>query len=230
MWPLVAAFPERAMLEDSGKSPYADRFSTVWLELRRSRLALCSDCIKGDLRDLHFSFWRRSHQVPGQFHCQRHKTELLFVARPIFLKSKPDELVDGAQAGEPSAVSAAAANPVALRTLALLLGILGCTVTVPRSVVMESLRQLALVRTHTTETLEAIRTLSLQIAESIPGAWLRELMPLMKSLGRNGSAFVRAGIQQGSLHTSAASVALVTAFPVDSSDEGLAVLLGQRSR
>ncbi|MBE0547869.1 MAG: TniQ family protein [Rubrivivax sp.] len=52
---------------------------------------LCPRCAEDDLNHLPFSYWRRSHQLPGQLFCRDHGHELQFVPRSNHLVHLPHE-------------------------------------------------------------------------------------------------------------------------------------------
>ncbi len=54
---------------------------------------LCESCVEQDLREFGYSFWRRSHQLPGVYFCSDHGRALLcFEGREAF-RSAPDEVL-----------------------------------------------------------------------------------------------------------------------------------------
>jgi hypothetical protein len=50
----------------------------VW---RQSEAWLCLDCIKEDIVNSGYAYWRRSHQLPGIYWCNQHGAQLLI--RPV---------------------------------------------------------------------------------------------------------------------------------------------------
>jgi hypothetical protein len=38
---------------------------------------LCEECVKDDMRNKGFSYWRTSHQIPGGVYCRHHHTRLM---------------------------------------------------------------------------------------------------------------------------------------------------------
>lgn len=57
----------------------------------RLKTWLCPRCVEDDLAQLPFSYWRRSHQLPGQLFCRDHGHELHFVPRSNHLVHLPHE-------------------------------------------------------------------------------------------------------------------------------------------
>ncbi|MBB4843192.1 hypothetical protein HNP55_001711 [Paucibacter oligotrophus] len=70
LWPLLAPFIEN--LSDSTNQMKIFASSTIGAGLR-----LCPECVEADLQRLFFSYWRRSHQTPGQLSCAEHGCHLL---------------------------------------------------------------------------------------------------------------------------------------------------------
>jgi TniQ len=58
---------------------------------RRSRVGvwLCPECVKEDLGFWRFSYWRRRHQIPGQYKCDKHMTPLAVVYAAKALSRPP---------------------------------------------------------------------------------------------------------------------------------------------
>jgi len=57
----------------------------------RLKTWLCPRCVEDDLARLPFSYWRRSHQLPGQLFCRDHGHELHFAPRSNHLVHLPHE-------------------------------------------------------------------------------------------------------------------------------------------
>lgn len=47
--------------------------------LLRKELYFCADCVSADQDAFGRSYWRRDHQVPGMYWCQKHRLPLRFV-------------------------------------------------------------------------------------------------------------------------------------------------------
>lgn len=59
---------------DPSRLDLIDHFGTrVW---RQSQAWFCPDCVKEDIDDQGFAYWRRSHQLPGVSWCFKHGSQL----------------------------------------------------------------------------------------------------------------------------------------------------------
>lgn len=66
------------------------------LALPRSHAYLCRSCVANDLAD-GYSYWRRDHQLPGAYVCQRHKEPLLRMPDLSALDDQPSESLEDAE-------------------------------------------------------------------------------------------------------------------------------------
>jgi hypothetical protein len=53
----------------------------------------CPSCVQADLADLRFSYWRRSHHVPGSFRCQAHGRPLVVVSELSWIGESPADAI-----------------------------------------------------------------------------------------------------------------------------------------
>lgn len=58
------------------------------------RIRACPECVADDMRALMFSYWRCSHQIPGQFLCPRHGCALWHVRETELPPVGPDEVTE----------------------------------------------------------------------------------------------------------------------------------------
>jgi len=73
-----AITPYKAHVEH-GCSTEESILSNTGFRVVRSGAVFCRDCIQEDQETLGFSYWRRSHQLPGKFLCEKHQTPLHMV-------------------------------------------------------------------------------------------------------------------------------------------------------
>lgn len=209
VYPLFAAFPDQAALEDESRSPFSDSYSTAWLRMARPRIALCPTCAEQDMDTIHISYWRRAHQLPGLFHCPEHGTELLFMALPPLLSARPHELLQVAQHGPQDTVNSASDNPIARRCIALLQALFTLRQTASLQTIRKSLRTLAFSGLTKQQEGAVIGDVSQSIAQMIPAAWLTDLMPNSKGKRPDRLVFVVAALRSDTFALSAAAVALL---------------------
>lgn len=63
--------------------------------LIRRDLQLCPDCMREDIDYLGFTFWRRSHQLPGIDWCEKHATALHSIGKHSNLLKQPHNVEEG---------------------------------------------------------------------------------------------------------------------------------------
>lgn len=224
LMPLIAAFPDETEAENHVGRHLADTSSGSWLRLTRERLALCPDCIADDLEAYQFSFWRRSHQQPGLFHCGVHRVELRFIPPPQFLLARPDELLDSADFAEDGALKAADRNQAVARAIELIRATLDSRGTATRGAVTARLQGIAIARNGGLNLKEIATSISSGILQSIPPEWRRDLMPKTGLSEEASFRLVWRTLQPVTLPLSAATTCFVTAMVVDSIGEGLQLL------
>jgi len=59
-----------------------------------SQFRLCEHCVRDDLREWRFSYWRRSHHIPGRYVCEAHGVPLRFAFPELPLASLPHKWID----------------------------------------------------------------------------------------------------------------------------------------
>lgn len=182
-----------------------------------TKFQFCPDCVSEDLQSHYFSYWRRSHQLPGRHLCPVHRTPLKSVSLRGALTSPPDQHLGKAEAG-PIELSAAEASSVAVqRALALLDWAVQNGVFVDRARLAEVLgarwRMLAQKRSVASTDAE----LHNYILEQFPLAWLRAWISPQKLEAGPTKSFVRQLIWTGlgSLTLLEVVVAAVALFDTD---------------
>lgn len=63
----------------------------------RNEVQMCRECIEEDLNYLGFSFWRRSHQLPGIDWCQKHMTPLMGIVKQFVFFEQPHVIQENHQ-------------------------------------------------------------------------------------------------------------------------------------
>jgi hypothetical protein len=57
--------------------------------------SFCPQCAEGDVKQMGWSYWRRTHQIPGAVWCTRHDTPLAATTEQSFYSQLPHHLVNG---------------------------------------------------------------------------------------------------------------------------------------
>lgn len=232
LWPLFATFPEADTSSKEDRTPYSNNHAHLWMRSARDRMALCPACIAADLEDpdLHFSYWRRAHQVPGLMHCQQHGDALQFVEPPAEIGLFPHELMDAAKPAAEPALHFSRNSPVAQRTVALLFKVLTGAVMRHRPSVTNALNERAQQLAGVDASWGIPRALSERISAEVDEHWLKDLRPHQKGGRRvaNGrQIFFQSvlGVPSGAL--SAAAAALVAALVFETVEEAAQALFTQ---
>ncbi len=76
---------------------------------------ICPLCIDEDISFWGFSYWRRSHQLPGMCACQKHQTPLLRTALEAPIKLLPQDALVEAERLSPELYKSAIENPTIRR-------------------------------------------------------------------------------------------------------------------
>lgn len=115
LWPLMAAIgrpSDPADIESIARHPIAN---FIFTRKARSGLWLCHDCVKEDLRERKFTYWRCSHQVPGRHSCQAHRTQLRVIGMEPLMVDAPDEVLHRAEGINEDLFAEIERNPLASR-------------------------------------------------------------------------------------------------------------------
>lgn len=230
LWPIFSAFTDDAHSHRTISMLKHGDLSRVWPRLARRTLAMCPDCVAGDLASIYLSYWRRSHQVPGLFHCKMHGSEMRFVVPGSFFTERPDEVAPRSRAGHPNAVLAARANPIAILATSVLLGLLEFGVRAKTAAILDSLRKKALMKTETNVPAHAVAALSQRVQSELSVEWLTDFMPNSKLTDRSSLSFLATVLNPSASAPAAAAVALSAALVVDSEDEAFAMLKIRRNK
>ena len=83
-------------------------------------LRACPSCVAEDVNKRSFSYWRRSHQVPGRVACAVHGSALWTTAEPELAPSGPEDVSESSRPFEEVAFRRLANNAFVSRALAIL--------------------------------------------------------------------------------------------------------------
>lgn len=224
MLPLFAAFPDVSTTLDQEQFRYSPANSSVWLKTARKSMWMCSQCIQDDLDKHHFSYWHRSHQLPGRFRCPEHDGPLRFCAIPNFLTTYPDALLESSDAVDHKLLEEATNNKWARSAMEILAGILTAEKTIDRREVSRIFRERSGLNGCGITDTNVIKTLSNLITDGLSQALLKDLMPNAMLNDRDRLQFLSAVLTTRKTVTlSAAATAIVAAHFFDT-QEGIGIL------
>lgn len=189
------------------QSTHAERASSYLNEIYKERVAtsrgrFCAQCSMEDLTFLGFSYWRRSHQVPGITWCGIHKQELLVAVKRNPFRDMPSDHCSATAANAVGPIEIWT-NPVAQNYADLCLAILDrpapININDTERFIARSARELNL---STAAVSRATRTMLSDVAERIlPSTWLEKdfsmthqrgprafVGPLNKTVGHRGQS------------------------------------------
>ena len=138
----------------------------------------CDECIAADLRSSRSTpYWRRSHQVPGQFSCTEHRCSLWFAPEPELLPAGPDALREGATSLDSEALSRLRSNPYVERAVALLEKVVFEGIVLDRTKCADAFRRKLADADTRAPAYGWIPALSAKVDLAFDAQWLRGLLP-----------------------------------------------------
>ena len=81
------------------------------MHLPRDGAYLCEHCVAEDIESHGMSYWRRGHQLPGVFWCDKHRAPLCYVEKESAFQRPPSEFVETATRLSPGWVEELIGNP-----------------------------------------------------------------------------------------------------------------------
>lgn len=142
------------------------------VSVQRQKLRLCRSCVREDLDFWGYSYWRRSHQLPGVRWCLKHRCGLLdahdHCAQDLF----PEEC----QATVRGQLSYMWSSPVQ-RFAEVCVGLLEIEQRIPTRQSRYRMRERAMALGLRISLIGKRATISDRVAEQFPARWLAELIP-----------------------------------------------------
>lgn len=181
------------------------------------KFQFCPDCARKDLQAHYFSYWRRSHQLPGRHLCPVHRTPLLGVSQRGALTSTPDHHLSEAESAPLELSSAETSSFAVQRALALLDWAVQNGVFVDRVRLAEVLGARWSVMAQERSVAANDAELHNYILEQFPLTWLRAWISPQKLEAGPTRSFVRQLVWTalGSLTLLEVVVAAVALFDTD---------------
>lgn len=150
----------------------------------------CDECIAADLRSgRSTAYWRRSHQVPGQFLCSEHECLLWFAPEHELLPAGPDALREGATSLNSETLSRLRMNPFVERAVALLENVVSEGIVLDRTKCAGAFRRKLAAADARASHHGWIPALSEKVDLAFDAQWLRRLLP---GLEINASSLLQA--------------------------------------
>jgi len=188
--------------------------------LMRNDLQLCYECIKEDIDFLGFTFWRRSHQLPGIDWCQKHATALRSVNKEVGFFLQPRDAIKEATCCQENQ-DLVESNSVIKRYVELMHMVLDLPRPIPPSVISPRLAEKAKKFNLRKSPLGNRQLLSDLAIDQLPRSWV--MKHFIKLLNKEPNQFMyeydgvcNAG---GKAHASVSYI-LATAILCKSFDEG----------
>lgn len=195
--------------------------------LLRNDIQICPDCIQEDIEYLGYSFWRRSHQLPGIDWCLKHSSALRSVAgKQSDLLKQPSVVLKNLEEDERRLDQTTEENPIISRYAELVQVVLDFKSPIaPEAISLllaEKARQKGLRITP-----EGSRTvLSDLMSEQLPSAWMNKHFPLLLQKKKGEFLYEYDGVckRSGKAHVSTSYI-LATAMLIHTVQEGQKLLL-----
>lgn len=175
----------------------ATQMGQLMFSVGHSNFQFCPVCVREDLQAQYFSYWRRSHQLPGRHLCHVHHTPLQSVSVRGALTSTPDQHLSEAESGPEELSAAEASSAMVQRALALLDWAVRSGIFVDRARLAEVLgaRWSTLAQERSVAANDA--ELHNHILEQFPLTWLRAWISSQKLEAGPTRSFVRQLIWTG---------------------------------
>lgn len=189
--------------------------------LLRDDVQICSECVKEDLNYLGFSFWRRSHQLPGIDWCQKHAVGLHslsakshFFKQPSYSINYAQEILDHQEEVE--------SNAVIKRYEELLNNVLDFPRPIPPLAIANLLAEKAL-QLDLRVSLRGVKEVFSDIAlDSLPLSWIKKHFPTLLNKAPSQYLYEYDGVfSKGGKARNSTSYILATAVLSGTSEEGL---------
>ena len=171
----------------------------------------CDVCIAADLRSARSTpYWRRSHQIPGQFSCIEHGCSLWFAPEPELLPAGPDALRDGATSPDSETLSRLRSNPYVERAVALLEKVVSEGIVLDRTKCADAFRRKLAAADARAPQDGWIPALSAKVDLAFDAQWLRGLLPGLEINARSLLQAVKRCVHDSGGRPSYMYIALVT--------------------
>ena len=163
----------RDQIEISAHSAFLDRPA-------KHPLQLCPECTKEDLNFWGFSYWRRSHQLPGSTLCQKHLIGLHKAHNTNWL-TLPHDTLSSSTPIDACITKSAKRNPVIQRYTEISIGLAERTQPVSTAWMVHVLKRRF--HSHIEESGRSTRRLSNIAADMIRGSWQQHFFPQLDARG-----------------------------------------------
>ena len=195
----------------------------VFSSSMRRQTWLCPRCVENDLNQLHFSYWRRSHQLPGQLFCPNHGHELQFVPRINHLVRLPQEHLGVAAASSTELLEHVRRSDHVTRAMQIYNAILEGQFKPRREHCAAVLSRRAESLGMTVDAAGRFPEVKDLVEQHIPNAWLKDATPRVTSL-LNPLGFVDNVFDTSMVGLSGVSIAIVAALIYDDANVALKAL------
>ncbi|MFN3731970.1 TniQ family protein [Comamonas testosteroni] len=140
----------------------------------------CEECVRSDVEIIGVSYWRREHQIPGQFWCQQHLCALkMSIEQDVMLKL-PQELIDVTPSLPEDIVNEAMNNCYVRRYLKLARLLYVRTVGIDVAKIVPALNERAKKLGYQTYPGPArLKLISDEVNKVFPKSWLEKVFPLL---------------------------------------------------
>lgn len=203
----------------------ATQMGQLLFSVGHSRFNFCPDCVREDLQAYYFSYWRRSHQLPGRHLCPVHRTPLESVSLRGALTSTPDQHLSEAESAPEELSAAEASNAMVQRALALLDWAVQNGVSVDRARLAEVLGARWSVAAQERLVAATDAELHNYILEQFPLGWLRALISPQKLEAGPTRSFVRQLIWSDLGHLTLLEVVVAAVALFDTNEAGQKALM-----
>ncbi len=177
-FPLASSSSLQAPVVTQNQFPYVSK----WFNAEAS---FCPKCVERDKDENHFAHWRRSHQLPGVWHCSDHKLPLKRVSIRDPMNFTPCKCATATFFNE-AVVAEVLNNQWIESTHQILLKILDSERTIDQQSAFNLLREItSLVDSKGTFRKNAIAEIVADVTANLPAEWLRDFFPSVRNDANN---------------------------------------------
>lgn len=186
---------------------------------------LCADCVTEDLAFRNLSYWRRNHQLPGAFWCDKHGSPLAQVSSLAMTTGEPHHFAAHARRCDQMDGLALRANRLVSDFTELSVELLAAGAVVDHATTARSIRARAVAQGLVKSGGDVGIALSKLARASAPLTWLAEAFPKITWREVGGNTVISAVCRERPSSVSTAAVLLVASLVSSSTDDALALLV-----
>lgn len=226
LWTFSSAIEREPIGEEHHLDPKARATTHKSFHEERTNLRLCPHCVEHDMETLWFTYWRRSHQVPGKLVCPVHNVPLLFhKGKSSFIESSPYEAMKSALIFDNALVSDYLTNPIIQRAVAVIDYIIKEKIILKRNLYHKSIVEALRARDIDFRVIDQYLLFWGHLIRSVGSSWMQFSMPgIKKPEVADTSTVIRKIVTNPHIPCNPTSVVLLAAMLFGSVEEVISAI------